>query len=331
VPQKQKGNKKPHQSRSLKEKACRIATAVLATTTLVMASPQDDIVSGETIAKEANRYIGTPYVYGGNNIKKGIDCSAFVKHLYGEHGYKLPRRAEWQAMDTTGCPTYTDITEAQIGDVLYFRKNKGKGRIHHTAIITGFKNGRPIITHAKGKKYGVVREVISDRYLKELTAIKRFGLCTSALKHKFTEEEVVEAILSISDEVGIAPKTLVEVITALSSLKPLTIYVDFGKEKDAIVRSLKADGVSVKERKGTTSVYLTIDNLFQAQYIAMEFKKYGVQFWAGLMLVSSDLYTNDTISDIFYPSANLEKAIDPLRRCSDRNTTAEILKCLTAE
>ncbi|HEX9058875.1 MAG TPA: NlpC/P60 family protein, partial [Clostridia bacterium] len=43
------------------------------------------IPSGDAIVKDAEKWIGTPYKYGGNS-RKGIDCSHFVNTVYKEVG-----------------------------------------------------------------------------------------------------------------------------------------------------------------------------------------------------------------------------------------------------
>ncbi len=53
---------------------------------------------GAAVAQESLNYIGTPYVWGGNDPSSGIDCSGFVKALYGEIGVRLPRTAAEQAL-----------------------------------------------------------------------------------------------------------------------------------------------------------------------------------------------------------------------------------------
>ncbi len=50
-----------------------------------LADPNDDIV-----AREALKYVGTPYLWGGNNLNRGIDCSHYVAAIYSRIGWKVP-------------------------------------------------------------------------------------------------------------------------------------------------------------------------------------------------------------------------------------------------
>jgi len=140
-----------------------------------------DISKGKVIAHKVNTVIGVNYTWGGNNIKTGLDCSALVQQVYKRFGYQVPRTAAAQATQTNECPMIKDLKKTKIGDALYFKNEKGK--IHHVAFITGYnKNGRPVITHAKGKDFGVIRETMSDKYISEFIGAKRFYNCEPVKK-----------------------------------------------------------------------------------------------------------------------------------------------------
>ena len=56
--------------------------------------PQPLVIKPSTPAvKYALSLQGTPYSYGSDNPKQGLDCSGFVKHVYEQQGIKLPRSA----------------------------------------------------------------------------------------------------------------------------------------------------------------------------------------------------------------------------------------------
>jgi len=132
-------------------------------------------VDGATIASEANKYIGNPYVWGGTNLETGADCSGFVQSLYKLHDFGIPRTAHEQATNTDDCPNVPDLASTQLGDAIYFKNDAG--HIHHVALVTGVSGSRPTITHAKGRKYGILRESISDKHVAETYIIKRFSDC----------------------------------------------------------------------------------------------------------------------------------------------------------
>jgi cell wall-associated NlpC family hydrolase len=67
------------------------------------------------LLQEASRYQGVPYVWGGNT-ERGLDCSGFVKRVFGNLGIPLPRRASEQARVGVEVP----LEALQPGDRIYF-------------------------------------------------------------------------------------------------------------------------------------------------------------------------------------------------------------------
>lgn len=89
--------------------------------------------SREALAGYSLNFVGTPYVWGGNDINNGVDCSGFVKALYGKIGVNLPRTAAEQAL--VGQPI-TRLEDLRPGDRLYFWSEK-RNKIGHTGIYLG--------------------------------------------------------------------------------------------------------------------------------------------------------------------------------------------------
>ena len=46
---------------------------------------------GQQIANKGCEYIGNKYVYGGNSLTNGIDCSGFVQQIHAKFGISTPR------------------------------------------------------------------------------------------------------------------------------------------------------------------------------------------------------------------------------------------------
>lgn len=121
--------------------------------------------TGSAVANYALKFQGTPYVWGGNDLNKGIDCSGFVKQLYGSVGVNLPRTAAEQAL--VGQPI-TRLENLQPGDRLYFWEKK-RNKIGHTGIYMG--NG--YFVHSSRGHNGVATDVLSERWQKILVAARR--------------------------------------------------------------------------------------------------------------------------------------------------------------
>jgi cell wall-associated NlpC family hydrolase len=122
--------------------------------------------SRAAIAAWSRNFEGTPYKWGGNNPTRGIDCSAFVKFLYGQIGLNLPRTAAQQAM--VGTPI-TRLENLQAGDRLYFWSSK-RGMIGHTGIYLG--NG--YFEHSSSGHHGVATDYLGQKkWLAILVAARR--------------------------------------------------------------------------------------------------------------------------------------------------------------
>ncbi len=97
---------------------------------------------GQDIVDCARTYIGkVKYVYGGNSLQTGVDCSGFVCCIYERYGVNLWNNRP--CLEKEGQSIGTDITRAQPGDIVCFEG--------HYGIYSG--NGR--IIHAINENYGV--------------------------------------------------------------------------------------------------------------------------------------------------------------------------------
>src|SRR3954468_11488199 len=116
----------------------------------------------------ADRYIGVPYVWGGNT-PNGFDCSGFTKYVFAKHGVSLPRTSREQARVGDGVPL--DFGAMRPGDLLLFAE-PGEA-ISHVAIYVG--SGR--IIHASSAMGGVnYLDLDGSRgawYVENLVAVRR--------------------------------------------------------------------------------------------------------------------------------------------------------------
>lgn len=79
-------------------------------------------------------YIGrTPYTWGGTNPNKGMDCSAFVRHILAKFKVYLPRTAREQAR--AGKPVKTSRIIA--GDLIFFDTSRTRPGIDHVGLYLG--------------------------------------------------------------------------------------------------------------------------------------------------------------------------------------------------
>lgn len=78
----------------------------------------DGKATGTDVVREARKYLGVPYVWGGNDPKIGLDCSSFVQHAFRDLGVDLPRVARDQAKVGTEIPS---LAQAKPGDLIVTR------------------------------------------------------------------------------------------------------------------------------------------------------------------------------------------------------------------
>lgn len=107
----------------------------------------------------AKRFIGNPYVLGGNSLTNGIDCSGFVKQVYAKFGYDLPRTTYHQAI----IGTQVSVEELEKGDIVSYGYD---GLPSHSAIYIG--EGK--IVHASTPEFGII---ISDLNIMPIITIRR--------------------------------------------------------------------------------------------------------------------------------------------------------------
>jgi peptidoglycan DL-endopeptidase CwlO len=100
-----------------------------ATSTGTVTATAIGTTQGNTVVENARKYLGVPYVWGGTDPAKGLDCSGLVQKVYSELGYDLPRVSYQQAK--AGRPV-ASLAEAQPGDILAFGSP-----VHHVGIYIG--------------------------------------------------------------------------------------------------------------------------------------------------------------------------------------------------
>lgn len=85
--------------------------------------------TGQDVVDGARKYLGVPYVWGGTDPAKGLDCSGLVQLVYRNLGIDLPRVSRDQAREGVEVPS---LDQAQPGDLLAFNSP-----VSHIAIYIG--------------------------------------------------------------------------------------------------------------------------------------------------------------------------------------------------
>lgn len=116
----------------------------------VQTKPQAEIVyegtalssenKGKAIVALAKKYLGNPYVWGGESLEHGVDCSGYMMKLYEHYGIQLPHSSSAQG----GMGKEVSHSDMQPGDLIVYPG--------HVAMYAG--NGQ--IIHAAGKSQGII-------------------------------------------------------------------------------------------------------------------------------------------------------------------------------
>lgn len=107
-------------------------------------------VNGTDIADWAKQWTGTPYVWGGNSLSGGVDCSGLVQQVYKHFGINVSRTTYSQI----GEGKSVGMNDLQAGDMVFFDTNPSVKGPDHVGIYLG--GGKMIHAPRPGKPVEIV-------------------------------------------------------------------------------------------------------------------------------------------------------------------------------
>ena len=113
-----------------------------------------------SLVSYALQFVGNRYVWGGESLTSGVDCSGFTMQIYARYGVYLPHSSRSQP----GCGTKISASEAQPGDLFFYGNGKS---INHVAIYIG--DGQ--IVHASNARDGIK---VSNAYYRTPACVVRY-------------------------------------------------------------------------------------------------------------------------------------------------------------
>jgi len=84
--------------------------------------------------------LNLPYVWGGDSLKTGVDCSGLVQQVYKQLGISTPRQARAQAAEGAVGHRVSSVSQLQPGDLVAFQwagGYAGPNTVSHIAIYAG--------------------------------------------------------------------------------------------------------------------------------------------------------------------------------------------------
>ena len=118
---------------------------------------KDNKDMGAIAARTAERFVGIPYRWGGDNVVEGMDCSGFVRAVYNLCGLSIPRtsRDQFKAGDLVAKDDLKD------GDLVFFGSSADK--INHVGIYVG--GGRFVHAPRRGEEIRVT--AVNESYFEK--------------------------------------------------------------------------------------------------------------------------------------------------------------------
>lgn len=110
-----------------------------------------------TLIDSAYSYIGTPYKWAGTS-RSGMDCSGFVSTAFSSINVPLSRSSTEMSTQGTDIP----LSQAEVGDLLFFKTNRKRNRISHVGIVVGVGDEVKFI-HASVSQ-GITVSSLSENY-----------------------------------------------------------------------------------------------------------------------------------------------------------------------
>jgi cell wall-associated NlpC family hydrolase len=118
----------------------------------------DNGIASNVIAY-GKKFLGTPYVWGGTNLSRGVDCSGFVYSVYNHFGIHLDRSSISMGSDGVR----VSKANLQMGDlVLFDTSGANNGHISHVGIYIG--NGQFIHSSSSKRQWGVSISSLGEAY-----------------------------------------------------------------------------------------------------------------------------------------------------------------------
>jgi hypothetical protein len=140
------------------------------------------------------QFKGTPYVWGGNDLSKGVDCSGLIQQGFKHFGIDLPRTT----YDQIGQGKAISASGLRVGDLVFFDTDPSTAGPDHVGIYLG--NGKMLHAPRTGKPVQVT-DMTSGYYMDRFMGGRR-------IDGTYTTGATVDDLAKPDDQVKLSPEEL---------------------------------------------------------------------------------------------------------------------------
>ena len=145
------------------------------TKTMPLYSLQDALTLKSALRARAIKYIGTPYVWGGQSTK-GFDCSGYTQYVFAKNGLSIHRTV----INQLGDGIVIRREDLQCGDLIIFSNTTSRGFASHVGMYKG--DGKMIHSGNGGVAISRLDTPYWNKYYQGARRIVLSGLEESAAK-----------------------------------------------------------------------------------------------------------------------------------------------------
>jgi cell wall-associated NlpC family hydrolase len=150
----------------MKDRTCALVLAFLLLGGRPAAAAETVGLVRDRIVRLALEPLGVPYVWGGVDPGKGLDCSGFAMAVYRWVGLELPRVTAAQFASTF----YLEPRQVKRGDLVFFNMRLDPGKkIDHVGIYLG----AGFFAHASFSRGIIIDDLTSPYYRQRLRGVRR--------------------------------------------------------------------------------------------------------------------------------------------------------------
>lgn len=158
IAQEEEKRKKEEEEKKRKEEEAKKKKEEVRTKSIVSDTSTNTGLASE-IVNYAMQFVGNPYVYGGNSLTTGTDCSGFTSLVFKHFGITLDRTAAGQAYNGRE----VSLSDIRPGDLVLHGYD---GVIIHAALYIGNNQ----VVHALNENTGII---VTDYQIMPIISVRR--------------------------------------------------------------------------------------------------------------------------------------------------------------